>query len=147
MNRITSLIVTSLVTLLIGSGALAGNLQEQTDLSITASIPFPFTVGTHPIPPGTYRFSLASSQFLLSVLNVKTGHEQVFSVRPEKQRTVESRGRLVFRNSEECSALSQIHFLGTDTFTAIDPPRSVAKIEAKRLTTGNAIAITQLGVH
>ncbi|MGC2300055.1 MAG: hypothetical protein WA476_14710 [Acidobacteriaceae bacterium] len=152
MNRIPSLIVKSLVTLLLGSGALAANLQAQIDLSMTATIPFPFTVGIHPVPAGTYRFGLASSPFFLSVLDVKTGHEQIFFVSPQKERAFEPHGRLIFRNSEGSIALSQIRFPGTDMFSAIDPPRSLAKnearkIEAKRLTTGNAIAVTQLGVH
>lgn len=85
MNRLTSIAVKSLVAIVIGSGTLASNLQAQVDLSMTTSILFPFTVGTETIPPGTYQFSLSSSPFLLAVLNVKTGHEQVFFVRPEEQ--------------------------------------------------------------
>lgn len=54
MKRNTSFVVQSLVVILIGSGILAGSLQAQVDLSMTASIPFSFTVGAQPIPPGTY---------------------------------------------------------------------------------------------
>ncbi len=147
MKRITSFVVKSLVTILIGSGPLAGNLQAQIDRSMTASIPFPFTVGTHTIPPGTYRFSLASSQFLLSVLDVKTGHEEIFPVRPVEQSASESHGRLIFRNSEGYSALSQIYFSGTGTFSEVNQRQSVARSEAKRFSTGNSISVAQLSAH
>jgi hypothetical protein len=143
MNRITSLVVQSLVAILIGSGALATNLQAQVDLSMTTSISFPFTVGTETIPPGTYQFSLASSPFLLSVLNVKTGHEQVFFVRPEKQRAFRSYGRLIFQGSEGCSALSQIHFPGTNTFSEIDQRHNAAKFAAKKCSADNSIDLAQ----
>lgn len=143
MRRIASFAVQSLVTILIGSGTLACNLQAQVDLSMTASIPFPFTVGTQLIPPGTYRFSLASSPLFLAVLDVKTGHEQVFFVRPEKERAFESHGRLIFRDSGGCSALSRIYFSGTDTFFEVDPSQSIPRIDAKNCSTGNSISVLQ----
>jgi hypothetical protein len=73
MTRFTSLAAKSLVTFLIAGGTLATNLQAQSDVAITARVPFPFTVGKHSIEPGTYQFSLLTSQFLLSVVNVKPG--------------------------------------------------------------------------
>jgi hypothetical protein len=143
MNRVTSFAVKSFVAVLIGSGTLASNVQAQVDRSMTTSIQFPFTVGTQAIPPGTYQFSLTSSPFLLSVLNVKTGHEQVFFVRPEKQRAFQSYGRLIFSGSEGCSALSQIHFPGTNTFSEIDQRHNAAKFAAKKCSADNSIDLAQ----
>ena len=119
MKRITSLVVQSLVTILIGSGTLAGSLQAQTNLAMTVSVPFPFSVDTHRVAPGTYQFSLVSNQFLLSVLNVKTGHEEVFPVRPGQQRAFESHGRLIFRKSDEGRILSEIYIPGNDRLSEV----------------------------
>jgi hypothetical protein len=138
MKRITSLVIQSLVTILIGGGILAGNLQAQTDLAMTVSIPFPFTVGTQSIAPGTYQFSLISSQFLLSVLNVKTGDKNVFPMRPGQQHAFESHGRLIFRNSDGCSTLSEIYFPGTDRFSEVSQRHSIG-----RPSTGNSISMAR----
>jgi hypothetical protein len=143
MKRITSVVVKSLVTMLIGSGTLRGNLQAQSDLSMTASIPFPFTVGTHSIPAGTYRFSLPSSPFLLSVFNVKNGHEQLYPVRPEQQRAFEPHGRLIFRNSEGRRALSRIYLPGTGTFSEVTIGTMSGRVEAKRFSTGDSTSVAQ----
>lgn len=142
MKRITSLVVKSLATFLIGSGSLAMNLQAQSE-AITVSVPFPFTVGTQSIEPGIYQFSLLSSQFLLSVLNVKTGDMEIFSVHPEQLRAVEQQGRVVFSNSEGCSALSQIYFPGALTFSEIDQRHCAARTEAKRFPTGDSNAVAR----
>jgi hypothetical protein len=143
MNRLTSIAVKSLVAIVIGSGTLASNLQAQVDLSMTTSISFPFTVGTETIPPGTYQFSLSSSPFLLAVLNVKTGHEQVFFVRPEEQQKFQSYGRLIFSGPEGCSTLTQIHFPGTNTFSEVTQPHTIAKADARRCPVGHSIAVAQ----
>ncbi|MFZ0273681.1 MAG: hypothetical protein WB524_01480 [Acidobacteriaceae bacterium] len=143
MKRITSLIAKSLVAILIGGGALAGNLQAQSDSGITVSIPFPFTVGTQCIAPGTYRFSLVSDQFLLSVLNVKTGSEEMFRVQPEHQRALESHGHLIFRESEGYRALNEVHFPSADTFSEVIERRSAGRLEAKKTSTSNSISVGQ----
>lgn len=143
MKRITSLVVKSLVTILIGSGTLAGYLQAQTDVAMTASIPFAFTVGTQRIPPGTYRFSLVSSPFVLSVVDVKTGHKEIFSVRPEQQRAFESHERLIFRESEGCSSLNEVHFLGTRMFTEVIQRHGVGRSEAKSSSTCTSVAVAR----
>jgi hypothetical protein len=142
MTRVTSFIVKSLVTLLIGGGTLAANLQAQGD-PITVDIPFPFTVGTQSIGPGTYTFSLLPSQFLLSVTNVKTGGIEMFSVRPERQRSVEQHGRVVFHNSDGYSVLNEVHFPGTGTFSEVIQRHAAARMEAKKSSTGNSISVAQ----
>lgn len=78
MKQISSLIVKSLVSILIGSGTLAINLQAQSALAMTVGVPFPFTVGTQRMASGAYEFSLVSSEFLVSVLNVKTSTGRCF---------------------------------------------------------------------
>jgi hypothetical protein len=85
-----------------------------------ASVPFPFTVGTQEMAPGTYEFTLVFSQFLVSVLNVKTWDHEIFPVRPGQQLAVEQGGRLKFRNSNARSILSEIHFPVTDRFSEVD---------------------------
>jgi hypothetical protein len=143
MTPFRSLVVKSLVTLLIGSTMLATNLQAQSDDAITVRVPFPFTVGTQSIAPGTYQFSLLSSQFLLSVVNVKTGDREVFSVHPEQQRAVDQHGLLVFRNSEGSSVLNEVHFPGTGEFSELIQRHGAGRIEAKRSSTGSSIFIAQ----
>lgn len=143
MKRILSLIAKLLVMILIVSGTLEINLQAQSNLAVTASIPFPFTVGTHDMAPGTYEFSLASSQFLVSVVNVKTGHQEMFPVRPVQQRAVEQSGGLRFRNSEARSALSEIHFPGTDRFSELGQRRGTGSIKASSSPAAETISVAQ----
>jgi hypothetical protein len=143
MKLITSSVVRSLATVLIGCGTLAGNLQAQSDSSVTVSVPFPFTVGTQSIAPGTYQFRLLSSQFLLSVLNVKTGAREMFAVHPERQSAFEQQGRAVFHSSEGRSALSQIYFPGSDTFSEVSQRHEARRLEAKRSSTDNTISVAQ----
>lgn len=118
MTRFTSLVTRSLVALLIAGGALTMNAQEPND-AITVAVPFAFTAGGEGFTPGTYRFSLLSSQFLLSVTNVKTNDTEMFDVRPERQRTLEQHGRLVFRDSADRGVLDEVHFPGTDLFSQV----------------------------
>lgn len=141
MTRFTSLFAKSLA-LLIVAGSFAANLQAQND-AITVSVPFRFTMGTHNIAPGTYQFSLVSSQFLLSVTDVKTGRVEIFDVRPERQDSVEERGRLTFRNSAGHNILSQIHFPDTDTFSAVLGRRPAGRTEAARASAGAPVHASQ----
>ena len=139
MTRLTSLIAKSLLALLIGSGTLATNLQAQND-AVTVSVPFPFTVDTQSLAPGTYQFSLEFDSFLLSVFDVKTGHEKLFLVRPVLQPAVEQRGHLVFRNSEGYSALNEVHFPGSEMFLEVVQRYRSERIEAKKSSPGNPIS-------
>src|SRR5579863_6769248 len=77
MNRFIASFAKLLLAILIAGGTLATDLHAQSD-EITVNVPFAFIVGTHTISPGTYRFSLMSSEFLLSVVNTKTGDKQIF---------------------------------------------------------------------
>lgn len=143
MKRISSLVAKSLMSILIGCGTLAINLQAQSDLAMTASIPFPFTVATHSMAPGTYEFSLVSSQFLVSVLNVKTGHQEMFRVRPVQELAVEQRGGLRFRNSEDRSVLSEIHFPGTDRFSEVNQRHGIGSAKTKSSPAAQTMSVAQ----
>lgn len=148
MKRTSLLVIKSLITILIGSGTLAANLHAQSDIAITVSVSFPFTLGEQSIAPGTYQFSLASNrlepnQFLLSVLNVKTGHMEMFPVHPERQRTFEQRGRLIFRNSAGRSVLAEVHFPGTDTFSEVIQRRHTETTETKPSSTSSFVSVAQ----
>ena len=142
MTRFTSLVAKSLITLLIGSGTFAANLHAQSDAMIV-SVPFPFIMGTQFVPPGTYRFTLVSSSFLLSVRDVKTGHEQLFPVRPVQQRALEQHGRLLFHNSEGCSVLNEVHFPGTVIFSEMIQRRAAGRIEAKGSSADSSMSVAQ----
>lgn len=119
MKRISLLIVRSLMAILIGSGTLVSNLHAQIEDGITASIPFPFTIGTQNLVSGIYRFNLLSSPFLLSVINKKTGVEELFVVHPEQEQKFTSCGRLIFQRCGRRNILSEVHIPGTNTFSEL----------------------------
>ena len=133
--------ITSQIIILIGSGTLAINLHAQTDLVETASIPFPFTVGTQSIAPGTYQFNLESGPFLLSVVNVKTGDVEMFAVHPEQQRAVAPHGHLIFRKSEGRRFLNEVHYSGTTMFSeVIEQQHGAGRMEAKGSSISNSMS-------
>lgn len=142
MARFTSLFAKSLFALLIVSGPFATHMQAQND-AVTVSVPFRFTMGTHSIAPGTYQFSLVSSQFLLSVTDVKTGRAEIFEVRPARQGSIEERGRLTFRNSAGHNILSQIHFPDTDTFSEVIGRSPAARTESARASVGTPVHVAR----
>jgi len=142
MKRIPSILIKSLVTIFIGSGALAVGLHAQSNVAITATIPFPFTAGTQMVAPGTYRFS-QTSPFEVSVLNVKTGDMEIFAVHPDSQRTFEQRGRLIFRKAADSRILNEVHFPGTETFCELIERRPPRRMEAKQSSTANSMSSTQ----
>jgi len=143
MKRIPSLIVKWLALTLAGSGMLAISLQAQSDSAVTASIPFPFTVGTQSIAPGTYEFSLVSSQFLLSVRNVRNGHQEFFIVHPEQENALHPRGRVVFQKSEDARRLDEIHFPGADSFAQLTLSQHPTAIEAATSSPGDTVSVAQ----
>lgn len=138
MRRFTSYFAKSLVALLLVGGPFATYMQAQND-AVTVSVPFRFTMGTHSIAPGMYQFALVSSQFLLSVTNVKTGRVEMFDVRPERQSSVEERGRLTFRNAAGRNVLDQVHFPDTDTFSEVIEPSHAGRTESARVGAGTPV--------
>jgi hypothetical protein len=124
MKRIRLLVIKSLIAAVVVTGPVALTLQAQSNPEITATVPFPFIVGTRSITPGNYQFTLMGSPFLLSVLNVKTGHQELFPVHPGSQ-AFESNGCLTFQTSNSSSVLTDVHFPGTDALTQVNGPYSV----------------------
>lgn len=146
MKKFARVVAKSLVSILIGSGVLAANLEAQSD-EITVRVPFPFTVCAQSIAPGTFQFGLVSdrggfNQFLLSVLNVKTGVTEICAVRPEWQRTIEQHAHVTFHDSEGRSILTEVHFPGNDLFTELVQRRS-EKIDTKRASTTDSASMTR----
>jgi hypothetical protein len=117
MKRMTSVIVKSLFVILISGGPLALAAHAQDDSAITANVPFAFSVGNQEIAAGTYQLRLTSDRFQMSVRNMLTGKEQLFLVKPEVERKVTSRGRLMFRVCDGHSYLAEIHISGTTLFS------------------------------
>jgi hypothetical protein len=66
---------------------------------ITTNIPFAFSADGHESPASTYRLRLINNNFLMSVVDVKTGNEQFPTVRPETGRSFESSQTLRSRKS------------------------------------------------
>lgn len=124
-------IARALFALLIIGGSLSSSMQAQND-AVTVTVPFRFAVGTHSNAPGTYHFSLESSQYLLSVTNVKTGDVEMFDVRPERQSKFERRGHLIFRDSSGHNVLHEVHFPHTDTFAELIDRHPASRTETAR---------------
>ncbi len=147
MKRVLASFIKSAVIILICSGALAATLQAQS-YAITVKVPFPFTVGTQTLEPGTYQFSLVSSrvesdQFLLSMLNIKTFDTEMFTVRPEQQRTIERHGHLIFHKFEGRRTLAEVHFPGSYTFSELIQRRRVERVETTRTSTSESVSVAQ----
>jgi len=121
MKKTASVLARLLLFLFIGSGAINLKAQVLND-SITVRVPFAFTAGTQTIGPGNYKFSLVSGEFLLSMVDVRTGHSQMLNVKPRRQSSWEERGQIVFRSLESRRVLSEVHFPNTDTFVELDRP-------------------------
>jgi hypothetical protein len=117
MKRMTSVIVKSLFAILISGGPLALAAHAQEDSAITAHVPFAFSIGNQEIAAGTYQLRLTSDRFQMFVRNVLTGKEKIFAVRPERERKVTSRGRLMFQVCDGHIYLAEIHISGTNLFS------------------------------
>jgi hypothetical protein len=141
-RRMMTLISSSLFTILIGSGTLATRLQAQSDSAVRVNIPIAFTVGKQTMAPGTYKLSLTPDPFVLSVVNAKTGDQEMFEVRPEQGRSVEQRGRVVFHRLDGLGVLDEVHFPGADTFSQVIQPH-FTKMEAKGSSPSNSVAVAQ----
>jgi hypothetical protein len=116
------MVVKSLLIAMVFTGPVALKLKAQSNLEITASIRFPFVAGTRSIAPGTYQFSLIGSPFLLSVLNVKTGHQELFTVHPGSQQGFEPNGCLTFQTINSSSVLTDVHFPGSEALILVNGP-------------------------
>jgi hypothetical protein len=142
MKRIPSHFMRSLAIFLIASGPLAVHLKAQSDHSITASIPFPFTAGTQTMAPGTYRFEQMGA-YEVSILNVKTGVKQIFSVHPGSQRTLAQHERVIFRIRAKRSFLSEVDFSGTGMLVNLSRSAVQEEMKAVQPLPRNSVLVAQ----
>jgi hypothetical protein len=118
MKRFTIMMAASLLAVLIAGGASEATLNAQDGLGEIFTVPFGFTADGHKIQPGIYEIRRDSSQFLLSIQNLKTGEKQLFSVRPEQRTDVPAQGLLVFHECGDRKELSEFHLRGTNLYSA-----------------------------
>jgi hypothetical protein len=118
MNRVRSVMAGSLLAVLIAGAAFNAKLVAQNGPGEIFTVPFAFTADGHQIQPGTYEIRRDSTQFLMSIQNVKTGDKQLFSVRPEQRAGVSAKGLLVFHGCSDRKQLSEFHVRGTSLFSA-----------------------------
>lgn len=118
MKRAASRLAGLLLTVLIAGGVSEARSNAQSVSGEIFTVPFAFTTDGHEIEPGTYEIRRDSSQFLISMRNVKTGEKQLFSVRPEERSAVPAEGLLVFRRCGDRKELSEFHIRGTNLYSS-----------------------------
>jgi len=139
MKRMSSIIVASLFAILILGGPLVAKLHAQNGEGLVFSVPFAFTADGSRIAAGTYELNLVSNEFMMSIRNVETGDTQVFNVRPEQQRAIESHGRLIFHRCGGHMDLTEFHVPGTNLYSETITPNRVKKAEAKTCPATDAV--------
>lgn len=139
MKRIRSIIVGSLFGLLIMSSPFAARLNAQDESGAVFTVPFAFSVDGHNIDAGSYELKLVSSEYMISVRDLKTGALQFFSVHPDQQRKFETRDRLVFNGCGDHRYLTEFHIRGTNLFSSTNTPGRVKDAEAKACPATDAV--------
>lgn len=131
MKRISLNMAGMLLAIVVGGGSFGARAIAQDGTGEIFTVPFAFSADGHDIQPGTYEIRRDSSQFLLSIENVRTGEKQLFSVRPEQRAAVPAKGLLVFQRCGERQELSEFHIRGTNLYSAtIDAtPRKHSEME------------------
>lgn len=132
MKQVSSVMAGLLLAVMFASGSFEARATAQDATGEIFTVPFEFTADGHEIQPGTYEIRRDSSQFLLSIQNVKTGEKQLFSVRPEQCAAVPDKGLLVFQQCGARKQLSEFHIRGTNLYGAtIDSkPRKTSDLES-----------------
>ena len=141
MKRITSIVAGSLLAILIVGGGFAARLQAQDDLGVTFKVPFAFSADGQNIPAGTYQLSLVSNPYTIKIRNVQTGDQRFLSVRPEQQRTVASRGLLVFHDCGDRKDLAEFHIPGNSLYSQTIAPRGMKNLEGKTCPAPGALTV------
>ena len=141
MKRITSIVAGSFLAILIAGCTLATDLQAQNEPGLIFVVPFEFSTNGHPVPAGTYQVTLDSSQFLISIRNIKTGDKQLFNVRPEQRGTIAERGVLVFHKCGARKDLTEFHIPGTDVYSATMMPQGARNIETNDCRTNETMTL------
>src|SRR5579859_7749037 len=141
MKRMSSIIVGSLLAVLTMNGTFAAKVRAQDGPGVIFSVPFAFTADGRNIDAGTYELNLISNKFLMSIRNVETGDMQIFSVHPEEQRAIDSKGRLIFHNCGGRLDLTEFHVPGSNLFSETIPPQRRKNMEAKACPTPDLVAL------
>lgn len=118
MKQVTSMMAGVLLAVTFTGGLFEARANAQEAMGEIFTVPFEFTADGHEVQAGTYEIRRESSQFLLSIENVKTGEKQLFSIRPEQRSAVPSKGLLVFRQCRERKQLSEFHVRGTNLYSS-----------------------------
>jgi hypothetical protein len=138
MKRMSS-IITSLLAAILVVGMFAVKLPAQNGPGVTFSVPFAFSLDGQNVDAGNYKLNLVSSQYILSIRNLTTGHLRFFAVHPEEQRALEEHGRLVFDGCGNHRYLTEFHIPGTDTYSVTATPETVKNAEAKACPTTDSV--------
>ena len=117
MKRITSIVTGSFFAVLIAGGAFTAKLIAQTEPAAIFSVPFAFTADGYKVSAGTYEVRQLSNPFLISIKNVETGEKGIFSVRPEQERKIPSKGMLVFHRCGYQADLTEFHIPGENSYS------------------------------
>jgi len=97
--------------------------HAQDGQKVIVSVPFEFSVNRLHFEAGSYEFSLASDQFGMSVISLKTGKKQYITVRPQDNFISPELGFLIFRRTGEDHYLSEVHFSGSVGYSRLNVPQ------------------------
>lgn len=141
MKRMSSIIVGSLVAVLTMSGTFVAKAHAQDGPGVIFSVPFAFTADGRNIDAGTYELNLISNKFMMSIRNLETGDMQIFSVHPEEQRAIDSKGRLIFHSCGGRLDLAEFHVPGSNLFSETMRPQRRKNMEARACPTPDLVAL------
>lgn len=137
MRRIASIAYQSLLALLIGSVATT-TLEAQYDPGITVRIPFTFTAGGQTMEAGVYVIEQLSGKYLLTLVDVKTGHRSLLAIHPGQQQTGEVHGQLTFLDCDGRNVLSEVQIPGSGMSSRV---RDRVHSDAKSCSASNRTSI------
>jgi hypothetical protein len=141
MKRVRSVMAAALMAVLLVGGGLEAKLKAQLGPGEIFTVPFAFTADGHEIQAGTYEVRRDSSEFLISIRNLKTGDKQLFSVRPEQRTSVPAEGILVFQGCGERKELSEFHIRGSNFFSATIDSRRKTSPEVEGCSHSNTVTL------
>ncbi len=141
MKQVSSIMAGVLLAITFAGGSFGRRATAQDAWGEIFTVPFAFSADGHEVQPGTYEIRRDSSQFLLSIENVKTGEKQMFSVRPEQHSTVPGKGLLVFERCGERRELSEFHVRGTNLFSATIDSKPRKNSDSESCSQSNTVTI------
>lgn len=115
MNTLTQIrrgLVLSLPLALGLLGAASKASAQASEPAETVTIPFSFVANNQYVRAGSYAVQL-QSEHVLMLRDLKTNRGQFLMVRPEQDKTIETRGRLIFKQDGGQAYLTQIRIPGS----------------------------------